>query len=179
MECQECHKRPATMHFTKIVNGEKKEMHLCEQCAKEKGEYFPETNSYSIHHLLSGLLNLDYPMADPQSQPLAHETERRCEKCGMTYSQFIKTGKLGCAQCYNTFDEKLNPVLRKVHSGNTEHSGKVPKRGAQALQVKRQIKTLKQEMQQYIEDEAFEEAATIRDRIRELEKKNSHGDGDV
>ena len=51
MVCQECNQRPATLHFTKIVNGEKEEFHLCEKCAQEKGDmYF--INRYSLVFLL-------------------------------------------------------------------------------------------------------------------------------
>lgn len=47
MQCQECGKRPATLHFTKIVNGEKTEFRICESCAREKGEIIPGTTGDS------------------------------------------------------------------------------------------------------------------------------------
>lgn len=170
MLCQECGKRPATLHFTKIVNGEKTEFHVCESCAREKGELIPgTTNGFSIHNLLSGLLDFDPSAANtvgvkPQSL--------RCEECGLTYSQFSKIGRFGCSACYKQFSDRLDPLFRRVH-GNTVHVGKVPKRSGGLIKVRREIENLKKEMHAEIEHEEFENAAKIRDRIRELEKKIS------
>ena len=77
MFCQECGKKPATLHFTKIVNGEKTEFHICESCAREKGEFIPGTpNSFSIHHLLSGLLDFE-PTAPERDGETAGRTSLR------------------------------------------------------------------------------------------------------
>jgi protein arginine kinase activator len=170
MNCQECGKKPATLHFTKIVNGEKTEFHICEVCAREKGEIIPGTaGGFSIHNLLSGLLDFD-PLSGtaPKAAPI------RCEVCGLTYSQFSKIGRFGCANCYKAFNTKLEPVLKRVH-GNTVHVGKVPKRSGGLIQYKREIDKLKQEMQWRIEHEEFEHAAQIRDQIRDIEKKLAGG----
>jgi protein arginine kinase activator len=165
MICQECNKRQASLHFAKIVNGEKTEFHICEQCAKEKGEYFPGTNSFSIHQLLSGLLHFE--------QPLKTESEAKpsCEKCGMTYEQFTQVGRFGCANCYKSFESKLGPILKRVHSGNHTHAGKLPERIGGGIQLQRQIETLKEELKGLIEQEEFEKAAELRDEIRLLEKQ--------
>lgn len=89
MICQECENRQAALHFTKIINGEKTEFHICEVCARDKGELIPGTpNGFSIHNLLSGLLDFE---------PTANKGEKmqslRCENCGLTYTQFGKLGK--------------------------------------------------------------------------------------
>ncbi|MFF2890661.1 UvrB/UvrC motif-containing protein [Paenibacillus sp. NPDC057967] len=168
MFCQECGKRPATLHFTKIVNGEKTEFHICESCAREKGEGIPGTpNSFSIHSLLSGLLDFNSPgTTTPQSAPQTV----RCEECGLTYAQFSKIGRFGCSSCYSAFADRLDPLLKRVHSSTT-HSGKIPKRSGGQIQCKREIEQLRKDMQTYIEQEEFENAAELRDRIRELERK--------
>lgn len=167
MQCQECGKRPATLHFTKIVNGEKTELHICETCAREKGELIPGTPSgFSIHNLLSGLLDFDPPT--PGS--VAKQAVTKCDTCGMTYTQFSKIGRFGCSNCYKQFAERLDPLLKRVH-GSTVHVGKVPKRAGGRLKTKREIDRLKKEMQGRIEREDFETAAQLRDRIRELEKE--------
>jgi protein arginine kinase activator len=168
MMCQECGKRPATLHFTKIVNGEKNEFHICEACAREKGELIPGTsNGFSIHNLLSGLLDFD----PSSTSSMASKTQPiRCEDCGLTYTQFSKLGRFGCSSCYKSFDEKLDPLFKRVH-GNTMHVGKVPKRSGGLIQHKREIEGLKKEMMARIEHEEFEQAANIRDQIREIERK--------
>jgi protein arginine kinase activator len=167
MLCQECEKRPSTLHFTKIVNGEKTEFHICETCAREKGEMIPGTpNGFSIHNLLSGLLDFD-----PITKGLGVKTPPlRCEQCSLTYTQFSKLGRFGCSSCYTHFSERLDPLIKRVH-GNTGHVGKVPKRSGGLIKYKREIELLKKELLHRIEHEEFEYAATVRDQIRELEKK--------
>jgi protein arginine kinase activator len=171
VQCQECGKRPATLHFTKIVGGEKTELHICETCARDKGELIPGTQSgFSIHNLLSGLMNFDAAGAGTElKQPVV-----RCDTCGMTYAQFSKIGRFGCSECYKHFSDRLDPLLKRVH-GNTVHSGKVPKRAGGKVKVKREIDELKKHMQNRIEQEDFETAAKLRDRIKELEKEASGG----
>lgn len=168
MLCQECQKKPATLHFTKIINGEKTEFHICEVCAREKGELIPgTTNGFSIHNLLSGLLDFDPTNASPFG--MKQQREIRCEECGLTYIQFSKLGRFGCSSCHTYFAERLDPLLRRVH-GNTVHVGKVPKRTGGKIKYKREIELLKKEMQEHIEQEEFEKAAQIRDEIRSIEK---------
>ncbi|MCZ8523804.1 MULTISPECIES: UvrB/UvrC motif-containing protein [Paenibacillus] len=172
MLCQECGKKQATLHFTKILNGEKTEFHICESCAREKGELIPGTpNGFSIHNLLSGLLDFEpstHSTAASKPQPT------RCEHCGLTYSQFSKVGRFGCSECYKHFGDKLDPLFKRVH-GNIVHTGKVPRRSGGLIKYKRDIDQLKKDMLVSIENEEFEQAAQIRDQIRELEKKVAEG----
>lgn len=172
MLCQECGKKQATLHFTKILNGEKTEFHICESCAREKGELIPGTpNGFSIHNLLSGLLDFD-PAAHSSVANKVQPT--RCENCGLTYTQFSKVGRFGCNHCYQYFGERLDPLFKRVH-GNTVHVGKVPKRSGGLIKFKRELDDLKKELQRCIENEEFEQAALLRDRIRDMEKKVSEG----
>ncbi|MFB9329555.1 UvrB/UvrC motif-containing protein [Paenibacillus aurantiacus] len=174
MLCQECGKRPATLHFTKIVGGEKNEFHICESCAREKGEGLPGTpNGFSIHSLLSGLLDFE-PGNGGASGGFAIKQPVRCDKCGLTYAQFSKMGRFGCSKCYSQFGDKIDPILKRVH-GSTAHVGKVPKRAGTAIQLKREIETLRRELQEHIEREEFENAAQLRDRIREIERNVAEG----
>ncbi|MBB6451425.1 protein arginine kinase activator [Geomicrobium halophilum] len=171
MRCQECDHRKATLHFTKIVNGKKNEMHLCEMCAKEKGDDLPGSNSYSIHDLLSGLLNLDPSIGTNvgYSQRANQEEALRCQKCGLYYKDFVKNSRFGCSHCYKAFSAKLDPILKRVHGGNHTHTGKIPERAGGRLKVQREVAKLKAEMQEHIHNEEFERAAEVRDRIRNLE----------
>lgn len=161
MDCQECHSRPATVHLTKIINNQKTELHLCEQCAKEKSQI---SHGFSFHDLLSGFLNSD-------SKATACE-QKQCQTCGMTFQQFYKVGKLGCADCYKYFGDQLDHILWKVQ-GKLGHTGKVPKSIAGSIALKRRLNELRQILQRKIYEEKFEEAAEIRDQIHELELKVS------
>lgn len=175
MICQECNQRPATLHFTNFSNGEKTEMHLCERCAQEKGEMFMMKNGpdFSINGLLAGLLNIEPAFAEQKKEPFKTEQVLQCPQCSMTFQQFVKVGRFGCATCYDAFREQLIPIIRRLHSGNFTHSGKIPKRIGGDLHLRKTIDDLKQTLINLISQEEFEKAAEIRDQIRELEKKLS------
>jgi protein arginine kinase activator len=150
------------------LNGEKTEFHICESCARDKGELIPGTpGGFSIHNLLSGLLDFE-PSSHNTSAAKVQAT--RCDHCGLTYSQFSKVGRFGCSECYKHFNEKLDPLFKRVH-GSTSHTGKVPKRSGGLIKMKREIDELKKELLARIEQEEFEEAAKLRDQIRDLEKQ--------
>jgi protein arginine kinase activator len=170
--CPECGKRPATLHMTKIVNGEKTEMHLCEVCAQEKGEVMPGfDHGFSFHNLLSGLLNFD--MVSNESPNIAPaKPVPRCATCGLTYNQFSKIGRFGCSDCFETFRDRLDPLLRRIH-GSTTHEGKIPQRTQGELKVKRELEQLRQQLSRAVEAEEFEKAAQLRDHIRSLQERLS------
>lgn len=175
MNCEECGKRPATLHLTKIVNGEKTEYHICEHCAKEKGDMFTGFNNFGINQLLAGLLNFD-PLIKKEGAGSKEGTigapakPLRCETCGLTYAQFSKSGRFGCSDCYTFLGDRLDPLFRRIH-GNTQHIGKVPERTGGKLRIRKELEQLKTALQQYVAREEFEKAAEIRDRIRALEQK--------
>lgn len=169
MLCEECGIRMATLHFTKIINGDKTEYHLCEECAREKGEKFTGLDTgFSFHDLLSGFLNPDFTHGARSER--AQSVGLRCPTCGLTYGQFAKMGRFGCMDCYRTFKDRLDPLFRRVH-GHTSHRGKVPERTGGKLKIRREIERLKAELSRRVQAEEFEEAARLRDRIRDLQRK--------
>lgn len=163
MLCQECKKRPATVHLTKIVNGRKTELHLCQECAAEKGEFESLLQPvFSFPNMLAGLMG-----GQEVGVPGGHE---RCPQCGQTYAGFAQRGRLGCANCYEAFAGRLNPLLRRIH-GSNQHTGKVPRRTGGLVRVRKEVNTLRAELQKAVDGEDFERAAKLRDQIRGLEKK--------
>jgi protein arginine kinase activator len=165
MLCDICQKRPATLHFTEIINDQINEIHLCEECAKEKGvDEIPIKPSFSLADLFAGLLETEKPFA------LDKEVVLKCKNCGLTYGDFKERGKLGCSQCYETFKENLLPLLRRIH-GSTQHTGKSPLEVGGKLKYLNQIKELRRELNKAVLREEFERAAEMRDKIKELEKK--------
>ena len=168
MICQECHSREASLHLKKKVEGEIKELYLCELCAGKKNPYHnPGQNIFQLHQLLSGMMEME----EKQSGISFEKGDQlQCPNCKMTYDQFISLSRFGCAQCYRAFEVKIKPLLRKIH-GNSQHQGKIPKGKSKVLSINRKIKGLKAKMQQAIEDEAFEEAAKLRDEIKALQKE--------
>jgi len=174
MLCQQCQQRPATVHLTQVINNEKREIHLCDQCANQQ-QMMSLISPFSINDFLTAFLgnNFMYPV---NQQGTAHIQEMpACKQCGMTYEQFAKSGKLGCNNCYTVFGEMLNPVFRKIH-GNVSHNGKVPNRAGGEFKVRRELEQLKSSLARAIQSEEYEKAAEIRDRIREIER-NMKGEG--
>jgi len=166
MMCNECGKRPATVHITKIENGKKTNMHLCEQCALAKGALTINTG-FSINDILAGMLNNGGPLpfkVDFMDDP-------SCPVCGMKYSRFRETGRFGCGSCYKSFGDRLTPLFRRIH-GNINHTGKIPHRAGGRLKIIREMESLKAELENAIKREEYERAAEIRDKIRALEKRN-------
>lgn len=166
--------RPATLHLTNYLNGHKSEVHVCHECALEHGYIEKHDEPYTIHDLLSGLFHHEYGAHSQPTQPSHTPHAESCPNCQMTYQQFVNTGKFGCAYCYDTFSQHLNPILRRVHSGNVEHVGKVPERQHVHLQKKRVIQSYREQLNQLIQDEEFEEAARVRDKIKALENGEDH-----
>lgn len=169
MLCQQCQQRPATVYITKIVNNQKSQMNLCEECAREY-QYqwgFGVQPNFSLPQFLAGLLQHE-PEIEPRAERAA--SLRRCDYCGLSYDEFRQTGQLGCNQCYENFRSRLEPLLRRIHGGST-HTGKVPRRGGGTLRLRHDIDQLRGDLQVLIANEEFEKAAQVRDRIRELEKQ--------
>jgi len=165
MLCQRCQERQATVHVTQIMGGEKSGYHLCEQCAKEKGELMNQALShpFDFNQLLSGLLNME--SSPGFSPPVA--ASLRCTSCGMTYAQFTKVGRFGCPDCYVNFSARLEPLLRRIQS-STSHTGKIPARSGEKVKLRKSLENLRRNLQDAIASEQFERAAEIRDQILEL-----------
>lgn len=167
--CQLCGKNPATRHFKKFENGEYTEIHACEHCSKAK-QLEPDVSSqkFDIADLLAD-------MADSMTSSDEERVGRvQCPRCGLLYSGFKETGRLGCAECYSAFQFQLRPLLRRIH-GDTRHRGKVPVRDGEGAARSRQLQRLHDELQRAVEREAFEHAAAIRDEIKKLDDRVAPG----
>ena len=167
MLCQHCKQHEATTVVKTMINGKYAEYRLCPECAHELGydSMFPDFTAD-----FGGLLSSFFSNALPAISGATH-----CKDCGSTLNDIRRTGKVGCASCYDTFFSELMPTIRNVH-GNTEHKGKRP--GAIEYTVNDEAGTddksdkltqLKAELKKAIEGEKFERAAQLRDEIKGLE----------
>ncbi len=165
LACQVCKKQPATVHLTDITpEGEMRERHLCEQCAQSQGVMPKPVAHMPINELLSGLV------ADKASvQQLA---ELRCPKCGLTFVEFRNGGLLGCPNDYDAFEKALIPLIERAHEGASHHIGKVPRRVSVPRSVESDLVRLRRELTKAVDDEKYEEAAKIRDRIQAMETQS-------
>ncbi len=165
MHCDVCGKKKATVHLTEIVDEQISEMHLCESCAREKSAQMEQ--QFGLADLLAGLSDFGKQEKDVQSK-----VKIRCSSCGLSYEDFRKFGRLGCSECYDAFKTHLSQLLKKIHGAN-QHLGKTPVSVPKAEKQKiEDIQSMKNELLKAIHLEQFEKAAELRDKIREIEKRN-------
>jgi len=162
MLCNICAKNSATVHLTEIVDDQMNELHLCEACARQKSAQMEQ--KFGLSDLLAGMVDFEKKTASTESQVL------KCPKCKLTYSDFKKIGRLGCGNCYTAFGAYLAPLLRKIH-GSGQHMGKSPLKTHKPVKKRTGMAELRQKLQKAIQEEAFEEAARLRDQIKAAEKK--------
>ena len=161
MLCCICKEKEATVHLTDIKGDKMQKVDLCDDCAKQKGVNDPA--SFSLADLLLGL-------GASQEIEQAGGPSVKCPKCGYTQADFKKSGRLGCAECYTTFAEGLEGLLKTMHKG-THHAGKVPQALRQTRDLSDRLKTLQKKLAKAIGDEDFETAATLRDEIKQTTGK--------
>lgn len=162
--CKECGIRPSKIHYTEIVNNQMVTKDLCLECAESKGIDVHKTGSYGLGDLVAGLIDTS---ARSESEKIG---KVKCPSCGFEYSDFKKTGRFGCAECYTAFETQLIPLLRQIH-GSTQHEGKSPTTLAPKAIIRKELMDLKEDLSNAIQDERYEDAAEIRDKIRQLEER--------
>jgi len=165
MLCQICNKNDATIHLTEITDGERTEMHICEQCAIEQD--IAVKSHIPINELLSNLLAVqpsDDELFGPSEQKLA------CPNCGFTLTQFRKEGALGCPRDYEVFEKTLLALIEKAHDGKTTHCGKIPLKTPRDTKKQMEMLNLRQQLEAAVISEDYELAAQLRDKIKQSEK---------
>ncbi len=162
MLCDNCKKRHATVVYEENINGEKKKVNLCNLCSQKLGIF---NTSFMDNMLLSFFdepINIEYEKLK----------EKQCPKCGYTFSDYANTGLFGCDQCYTTFENKLEPILRKLH-GKSYHINEKTNTEVNKVNNKKisEIDKLRQELNKAIKKEEYERAAELRDKIKDLKER--------
>lgn len=165
MLCENCHQKEATVHLTQIVDGKVEKYHLCEGCAEEKG--------IDVH---GQPMDLGGVLANLKEQ-LAHLKENAeepgparpavCPSCGMTRTEILKKGRLGCDRCYEFFAAEMLPVVVSLQHGD-QHLGKVPRHASARMKHSVEQARLRRELDKAVAGENYELAARLRDQIKAL-----------
>lgn len=172
MKCSHCNNREANTHFKRIINGRKEEMFLCEECARELGvmDEF-DFEPFTMDSFFGGLIGAGAAALNSLAGI------ERCGSCGSSLNDIISNGRVGCAQCYTKFEDRLTPSIEKIH-GKTKHVGKnvtyteaVEKPLEDEKPKVSQIDSLKEELRQAIKEQRFEDAAVIRDKIKSISEE--------
>ena len=189
MLCDNCRKEEATVRYLENINGEKRELHLCEKCSKKLGI----EDKMQIH------MGLEFPslfggifeeLLKPDFMPLFNEIKDiKCESCGISFDDIVNEGKLGCPKCYETFEDRLDPILKRIQ-GTNKHVGRLGKIGENKINIKddnekenknenknksenkekTKLEKLEENLKQAIKEERYEDAAKYRDEIKKLTK---------
>src|SRR5208283_232949 len=164
MTCDICGKKKATVHLTEIVDEQMSEMHLCEECARQKSSQMEQ--QFGLADLLAGLSDSNKSAATKESDKVS---VLKCAHCGLLYEDFRKFGRLGCGECYTSFKEHLAGLLRKIH-GSNKYMGKTPSKyqenqtaslsqgATTALLPTEDLSDLKKQLQSAVAAEDFEKA---------------------
>ncbi|MBI4249719.1 MAG: UvrB/UvrC motif-containing protein [Elusimicrobia bacterium] len=156
MLCSHCRKKEASVFFKAIDQNQVIELHLCGDCAEKRGiSLVSEPSSLSIPEILAGLSGLGVKPGGLKEQSAA------CQACGLRYSQFRETGRLGCNHCYASFRPLLAPLVSRIH-GFPRHQGRTYR-----LNSARNLEELKKKLKLAVATEDFETAVALRDQIRQ------------
>ncbi|MCD7722752.1 MAG: UvrB/UvrC motif-containing protein [Clostridiales bacterium] len=174
MKCQNCNQNEANAYIRKNINGEVTEMHLCSECAEKLGVM----HEFSVENIFGDTFFGNLLSAGLDSMNILSSVDR-CEYCGSTFNDIVKNGLVGCAHCYDKFSDKLEDSTSKIH-GKTSHIGKTisyteeSDKGEESSQpnAKAELSKLKKELKSAVSEQRFEDAAVIRDKIKELSEKD-------
>lgn len=176
MLCQNCGKNEANFRYTQIINGVKKELILCQECARKLGVDNIEL-PMNFNSFLGDFFN-DY--AENSLLPSFSTGDVKCNTCKMTYNDFINTGMFGCSDCYNTFSGPIDSLLKNLH-GTSRHIGrgikgteireeKIKPKVSKKNSKEEEKEKLEKDLEKAIKEERYEDAAKIRDKIKEIDK---------
>ena len=177
MMCQNCGKNEVTFKYTQVINGVKKEMNLCDNCARELGlKDLNFSMPINFSSFLSDFFN-DY--SDNLLPSFMGTQTLQCKSCGTAFDDFVNSGEFGCSSCYDLFEDRITPILRNLQ-GATRHVGRgyreITPSSGENTSIKKAVKKeesklekLQKDLQKAIKDERYEDAAKIRDEIKKLD----------
>lgn len=172
MLCESCHQNEATVHLTQVVDGKAEKFHLCEACAAQKGidvHAEPMDLSGVMASLKEQLGHLKAARDDSQAPGAAV-----CPACGLTRTEILKKGRLGCDRCYEMFAAEMLPVILSLQHSD-QHLGKVPRRSSARMKTTVEQARLRRELDKAVAGENYELAARLRDQIKALPADDGEG----
>lgn len=171
MKCERCRRRDAVVKYIEVEEGVKRTRWLCEPCAAEEGAHYPGEGAGQSGPDLQVFLDAESPGAaepEPEATP--------CPSCGTEFAALHNQGLLGCADCYDHFEERLQPLLRRYHRA-VIHLGKAPGARGPRAALWLEIAQLRSRLEKAVAEEDFEDAAGLRDRITVLRDQLSKESG--
>lgn len=165
--CSSCQQSQATVLVTELVHAEDsaippqvREQELCDACAQ--GQNLP--HNAVLKKSPQEILKLLHASA----QRSRREPTIQCPDCGMTLLEFRQKGRMGCPKDYELFGAHARELLERIH-GATAHVGRLPGQDAAGLERSRRMSELQKELESAIRQEAYEQAARLRDELKSLQ----------
>ena len=180
MLCDNCGKREANVRYSENINGRKKELNLCEECSHKLGiDQMDFSMPIDFSNFFEGFMD---NFGSSEFVPMLNELKTlKCNSCGYTFDDIANTGRLGCKDCYSVFEDRLDPIIKRIQ-GSNKHIGRIGKiidskidnKNAKNKEekVKQPIsekEKLENELKEAIKEERYEDAAKIRDEIKKLD----------
>ncbi|MDD5067202.1 MAG: UvrB/UvrC motif-containing protein [bacterium] len=175
MKCDLCKISEATIHIQEVINNNIKTIHICEDCAKSYGIknniFEMGFNLFDLFAKINGEKKDDIELKEnpvkEHKSGIDDENIIKCPLCGISYDEFLESGKLGCGYCYTSFREQIKPILRRIH-GCIYHKGKVPVKYKKRIKIVKDLKVLNNRLRMALKKEDYEEAAFLRDKIKKI-----------
>ncbi|MBM3330463.1 hypothetical protein FJY68_01270 [candidate division WOR-3 bacterium] len=157
--CDLCGKGEATMKVSQLdKEGKVTEITICPECARQRGFTEVEKLKANVAEIITELKN----RIDEGDSKLI------CPNCGLSYAEFKRQARLGCAECYTSFHDQLVPLIRRIHDA-VQHVGRTASGGRKQAQMKMNVQKLREALSGAIQDEDYEKAAALRDQLRKTE----------
>ena len=156
MLCDECKSRPATIFFKEVLPNKTVELHLCEECAQKRG--LVSAKKMSPLEILQKLLK----------EKSAKDAQVICPRCYLSLAEFKRVGRFGCASCVNAFEPHIKRLIKQIHQGDKHIGRRLTAGEKKGIEVFR----LREELKKALESEAYEDAARIRDKLKNFGVEN-------
>ncbi len=169
VKCDMCDNE-ATVHEVVVSNGERRERHLCEAHANELGVLPKKPDAETMSAMMHKMVAAQGHAETSKKQAIAS-----CSECGLTFAKFRAEGLLGCPACYQTFEDRIVPLLVRAHDGGEQHIGRVPKRAGSMVERQQRLMCLRRELGEAVSQEEYERAAKLRDEIGTIEGGRGEG----
>jgi len=183
MLCENCNKREANVRYSENINGVRKEMHLCEECSRKLGitdNMDFRMPKFDLSNFFGSFLE-DFSSSQDFMPLLSEVKQIKCDSCGSSFDDIINTGRYGCANCYDVFEDRMDPILKKLQGAN-RHNGRLGKISDNKIKFEKnesnksinnsenKLEKLQDDLKKAIKEERYEDAAKIRDKIKEMGK---------
>lgn len=182
MKCQRCQNKEATILIKQFINGKEQEFKLCPSCMKELG-YANIFGSDLDNFLTGGACGSQSFSPSSQSNVSAlynsgvfvpgKQEIQVCRHCNTTLDDIRKKGKLGCNYCYETFEDQLVQIFRRIQSGDT-HRGRQLAESKENSEINKIINLnneLQHKIREAVEREDYENAAKYKMQILQNKEK--------